>query len=390
MTSPLIYLVAGEPSGDLLASSVMHALNEQSHGQVRFAGVGGAMMQAQGLNSFFPMKEISFMGFVEIIPHIPNILTRLQQTVEHIEKIKPSVVITFDAPGFNFRLAKRLHYLNIPLIHYTAPSVWAWRPGRAAKIAKLFDHLLTLFAFEPEYFQVHNLATTFVGHPLVEKNIEHIDGAPFRHRYGFASNDPMIVVLPGSRINEIKRLLPIYVVVLKALGEYIPHLRIVVPTLPHLIPLIKTTIGSTLRYTIVTDEHEKYQAMRASQVALVTSGTTTLELTLAQTPMVVAYKANKVTEWIVRPLLKINHFALPNILAKREIVKEFIQEHCNPDNIYNELLMLLKNTAYKEQQQLQLHDLIPTLKREQNMPSVEAARIILRYCTNMYAIEKGI
>lgn len=389
MTQPLIYLVAGEPSGDLLASSVMKALKEQTRGQVRFAGVGGEMMHVQGLSSLFPMKEISIMGLMEVIPHIPNILTRIQQTVEHIEKIKPSVVVTFDAPGFNFRLAKRLQNLKIPLIHYTAPSVWAWRPGRALKISKLYDHLLTLFAFEPEYFQVHNLTTTFVGHPLVEKNIDHIDGSVFRHRYDFASNDPLIVVLPGSRVAEIKKLLPTYSVVLKALGEYIPHLRIIIPTLPHLVPLINKSIGSTLSYLIVTDEHEKYQAMRASQVALVTSGTTTLELALAQTPMVVAYKTSKITEWIIRPLLQTNHFALPNILAKREIVKEFIQEHCNPDNIYNELLMLLKNTAYKEQQQQQLRNLLPSLKNNHDTPSSEAAKIILRHCKNIETIEKN-
>ena len=379
ITRPLIYLVAGEPSGDLMAAHVMTALKKQTQDNVDFAGVGGQSMINEGLISLFPMKEIAVMGIIEIIPHIPNVLTRLQQTFNDIVTTKPDVVVTFDAPGFNFRLAKSLQKLGIPLVHYTAPSVWAWRPHRAQKVAQLYDHLLTLFAFEPAYFQVHGLQTTFVGHPLIEKNIDQIDPQLFKSRHSLSPEDPLIVVLPGSRVGEIKRLLPIFTMTLQALQEQIPRLHVVIPTLPHLVPLIKSQVNH-LHPFIVIDEADKFQAMRAADCSLVASGTTTLELALAGTPMVAAYKINKITEWIIRPLIKINHFALPNILAGREIVKEFMQEHCTPDNLYNELLMLLKNKSYHQNQKFELQGIIPCLQNKQTIPSVKAAQIILQLC----------
>jgi lipid-A-disaccharide synthase len=208
--SSLIFLVAGEPSGDVIAARLMAALKKETDGKVRFAGVGGARMQAEGMESLFPMQELSIMGLFEILPHVPKLLRRIRQTEKAARRVAADVVVTIDAPDFNFRVGRRLKGSGIPVVHYVAPQVWAWRAGRAEKIAKFLTHLLLLFPFEEKYFAKTGLQTSYVGHPLAEEKIIEADGAAFRAQFGIPPEDTVLAVLPGSRASEISRHLQIF------------------------------------------------------------------------------------------------------------------------------------------------------------------------------------
>ncbi|MDA0998848.1 MAG: lipid-A-disaccharide synthase, partial [Proteobacteria bacterium] len=208
MSRPLlVYLIAGEPSGDALGAKLMTALRAETGGGVEFAGVGGAMMTAEGLTTLFPMSDLTVMGIAEVLPNILTILSRIRQTAADVAARRADVVVTIDAPDFCFRVAKRLKGKGIPLVHYVAPSVWAWRPGRARKIAALVDHVLCLLPFEPPYFQRVGLTATFVGHSILESGAGSGDGTGFRSRHGIPPSAPLLAVLPGSRGSEITRLL---------------------------------------------------------------------------------------------------------------------------------------------------------------------------------------
>lgn len=354
-----IYLVAGEESGDMLGSGLMQALkklvaaknaqHQEQEVELYFSGVGGTRMQKQGLSSIFPMKELSVMGFLEVVPSALNILLRLSQTLDDIKRGKPDVVVTIDAPGFNFRLGKCLKPLNIPVIHYTAPTVWAWRPRRAERVATFLTHMLCLFPFEPPYFQKHGLATTFVGHPLAARHLSKVDPAPFIKQHNLKKNDPILCVMLGSRRSELDYHKPIFSDVIEILRSAYPKLQVISPTLPHLKDEVEHFFKARGVSAVVTaDDDEKYQAMRASTAALVASGTATLELGLCEVPMVVAYRANPVSTWIVKQLIKTPYVSLVNILKDAEVVPEFLQEKCIAEDIAMQLNKLLdaRNEAH--------------------------------------------
>lgn len=368
--SPLIYLVAGEASGDLLGARLMAALRAQNP-DVRFVGVGGGSMMAQGLESLFPMEELSIMGILEILPHAKRLLGRIKEVARHIEACDPKVVVTIDAPGFNFRLAKRLRLQKKqrPLVHYTAPSVWAWRPGRAKKIAPLFDHLLTLFPFEPAYFTKHGLATTFVGHPLVE-DARLVPPSS-------SSKTPSVCCLLGSRRSEISRLLPLFVETLKDIKKETPDLQVVCPVFSAFEQEVRKAFAPEMDVRIVTNVDEKYKAFQESTVALAASGTVALELALTQTPMIIAYKTNKVTAFLVRRLIKTPFVCLVNILLNKAVVPEFIQENATQDNLKKSLVSLLKNKGAAQREILP--QVRPFLSPPQGSPSELAARVVLSF-----------
>ncbi len=349
--SPLIYIVAGEASGDQVGARLIRALKKK--GYTNFAGVGGQAMIREGFQSFFPMKELSVMGIFEIIPHVPRILKRLRQTQKDILQKQPAVVVTIDSPGFCFRLAKKLHPYAIPLVHYTAPTVWAWRPKRAGKISKIFNHLLVLFPHEPPYFVKEGLPTTFVGHPLIEMNLTPERGKYFRQHYNFKEEEPLLCLLPGSRQNEIDRLLPVFIEALKLLKVNFPHLQIVMPTVLSLKEYVLERLSEyNLSILLITDQDDKIAAMAASDVALAASGTVALELALTETPTVIAYRINKLTALIVRRLLKTPYVCLTNILLGRLVVPELLQENCTPEKIYKALLKEMSGSQKKELSQI--------------------------------------
>lgn len=380
----LVYMVAGEASGDQIGASLMAELSQDKNQNLHFEGIGGAQMEAQGLRSLFPISELSIMGLVEIIPHALNILTRLNQTVDDIKKVKPDVVVTIDSPGFTFRLAKRVHKLNIPVIHVNAPTVWAWKPRRAEKIAGYISHLLTLFPFEPPYFIKHGLPTTFMGHPLSEKKLPDIDVNLFRKENNIAKEAPLLCVLPGSRSSEIKTHLPIFTDTIELLKAQFSNLEIVIPTLEsHRHQIDDFLKQKGISAIIVTDETKKYQAMRSSTAALAASGTVTLELGLTRTPMVVAYKGNPVTAAIVRRMLLIKHVSLVNILLEKEVVPELLQEDCRAENLSLKLHKLLKTGSECRETQIEsLEKLAECIAApDQKRSSQIAADVILHSLT---------
>lgn len=343
-----IYIIAGEESGDQIGGALMSSLKAQCPKNIHllFEGVGSTRMSEEGLKSLFPMGELSIMGILEIIPHIINVLTRLAQTLDDIKKVKPDLVVTIDAPGFNFRLAKRLKPLNIPVIHITAPTVWAWRPRRAERVAGYLTHLLTLFHFEPPYFTKHGLKTTFMGHPLVEKKLWDISPEVYRKKHKLEKDQPLLCILPGSRPSEIKTHLPLFLNAVEILKSHHPDLNVVIPTLPRFKDQITQALKDHgIAGYVTTDETEKYEAMRASTAALAASGTVTLELGLCDTPMVVAYKGNPLSAAIVRKLILTKHVSLTNILLEKEVVPELLQENCKSDDLSHALHKLLKKKS---------------------------------------------
>lgn len=381
MSKPLhICLIAGEASGDILGAGVMHALKAQ-HPDIQFSGVGGSRMKEEGLTSLFAMEELSVMGIWEVLPRLFNILSRIRQTAHHILTTKPDAVITVDAPDFCFRVIKKVKAKSktIPCIHYVAPSVWAWRPGRAKKVAQFLDHLLTLLPFEPPYFEEYGLNATFVGHPIVERQSRRGDSARFRKKYGIAGTQKVLCLLPGSRMSELSRMLDKFSVATDAVLRERPNMMIVLPTLPHLKKYIQNFfVGKGINPLVIDQEEDKFDCFASSAVALAASGTVSLELALADTPHIIAYKVNDITAWIVKKLLKTPYVNLVNILLNRALVKELLQEQCQPQIITHELFRLLDDKEARTNQLRGFRDALIMLGLgDPDTPSQKAAQAVL-------------
>jgi len=363
-----IFLSAGEPSGDFLGSQLMKALKARLGKHVKFVGLGGALMAEEGLSSLFPIEELSIMGFVEVIPYIQRIRRRIQETVKAIELSQPDIVVTIDSPGFNFRVGKALKKVlpSLPLVHYVAPSVWAWRKGRARKVAQFLDHLLVLFPFEPPYFIREGLPTTFVGHPVVELGLEKKRDHSFRSRHHIASKAPVLTLLLGSRQAEVARLLPIFQETILILRQQFPDLHVVVPTLSHLAAQIQRDLKFPV--TILIEPAEKFAAYRESQAALAASGTVTLELGAAGIPMVVAYKINSLTYRLVRHFVKVKYVCLINLLMDQEVVSEYLQKDCAAQKLAKGLEAFFQNQQEGTKSSLMKKQMKEALKKV-NPPS---------------------
>ena len=386
---PLIYLIAGEPSGDLLGARLMASLKEKAaDGGIEFAGIGGPEMSAQGLNSLFPMSELSVMGVAEILPHLPHFIRRIRQTVVDIKSVRPAVLITIDSPGFCFRVAKKIKGQGIPLVHYVAPSVWAWRPGRAAKVAKFLDHLLALLPFEPPYFERVGLATTFVGHPVVEGGAGGGDGPAFRKAHRIDAQATILTVLPGSRNSEISRLLPIFGETVSRLCATRPDMRIVVPTVTALRDkVVEATQSWPGRVIIIEGSAEKFDAFAASDLALAASGTVALELAMSGTPAVISYKFNMLTTWLVRLLVKTPYANLINIILGRQAVPELLLDQCRPDLLCAALDRLLDDEDSRKEQITAANEALDRMGRGGPSASGRAADVILSIINKQKGLE---
>jgi lipid-A-disaccharide synthase len=377
-SAPLIYLVAGEASGDRLGARLMEALRAETDGAVRFRGVGGAMMAAEGLASLFPIADLAVMGFAEVLPRLPRILRRIRETANDAMAARPAAIVTIDSPDFTLRVAKRLSGQGIPLIHYVAPSVWAWKPGRARKIAAYLDRLMTLLPFEPPYFTREGLAADFVGHPVLESGADRGDGAGFRARHGIDPAATLLILLPGSRAGEISHILPILRATVAQLAAMRPNLRLVVPTVDHVEHMVRSALADwALPTLVVTGEREKFDAFAAADAAIAASGTVSLELALAGTPSVIVYRANPLTAAIAKRLVKVKYASLANILLDSEIVPEFLQEECRPERIAATVNNLLGNVAAAGLQRTRAAQALAMLAPGQGTPSRAAARVVL-------------
>jgi len=377
---PLIYLIAGEPSGDNLGARLMAAIKKQTAGNVDFIGIGGPRMKEQGLESLFPMEELSIMGFSEILPHIPKLLGRISKTVEHILAERPAAVLTIDTPAFSFRVAKRLKGKGIPLVHFVAPSVWAWKPWRAKKVSGFLDHLLTLLPFEPPYFEKEGLSASFVGHPVLESGANKGKGGPFRDKYGISTDQKVLCMLPGSRKSETDRLLPIFKETCQHLSQKINDLVVVIPAVQSLSRQIdKEMANSTFRAIVLTDSDEKFDSFAAADAALAASGTVSLELAMAKTPAVIAYKVSPISAWIAKKLVRLKYVSLVNILTDREVVPEFLLENCRTHLIAPKLLGLLTDETERTDQLFGYKEALEKLQPQNGvLPSEAAANALLK------------
>ena len=374
----LVYLIAGEPSGDRLGARLMAALKAQAGGDITFRGIGGAHMGTEGLESRFPIAELSVMGLAEVLPRLAGLLRRIRETCADIRGARPDVLVTIDAPDFGLRVAKRLAGQGIPLVHYVAPSVWAWKPGRAKKMAAYLDHVMTLLPFEPPFFTRHGLAATFTGHPVLEGGAGAGDGKGFRARHQIAADAALLCLLPGSRSGEVRRLMPIFKEVMARLRPDHPGLVSVMPAVDHVAGYLRSEIAHwPAPPLIVTGEADKFDAFAASGAALAASGTVGLELAAAGVPHVVAYRFNWLTNKLAHVLVKGDYVHLVNVALGEEAVPEFILENCRADPIAAAVAGLLDDAEARACQTERFQAAMQSLSPADASPAAAAARVVL-------------
>ena len=377
------FVIAGEASGDLLGAKLIKELKAQNPDST-FIGVGGALMKEQGLKSIFPMEELSVMGFLEVLPHIPKLLKRINQTAEAVKSEKPDVVITIDSPDFCFRVMKKLRdFKSVKKVHMIAPSVWAYREGRAEKISKLYDLLLAILPFEPPYFEKYGLRTVFIGSPIVENAPDFSQKTKirneFRAKYNIAENSTVLLATPGSRNGEVGKIFPEFIGAINLLAQENRDLKVVIPLIDKTRNLV-TEMAKNLKVPyFLVEKNEKNAAFFAADFAFAKSGTNTVEISLYRLPMVIAYKINFITHFIVSRMVKIKYANLINLISNREIIPEMLQDKCRSDLLFLEMKKLIndKNLAQK-----QLDESVSALKDmglgNHENPSFKAAKEILK------------
>jgi len=378
--APFVFIIAGEPSGDALGAALIGALRERTGGRLRVAGIGGEQMQAQGVDSLVPLAELAVAGVAEILPRAPLILRRVRETVAAIRELRPDAVVTIDSSGFSWRVAHRLRRQGetLPLIHYVAPMVWAWRAGRARRMARWYDHLMTLLPFEPPYFERVGLAASHVGHPVLESGADRGDAARFRATHGIGGDELVLAVLPGSRGGEVRRLIPVFGEALRRLETNIGPFRVAVPT----VATVADTVGSGVRIwpgrpIVLRGNAAKYDAFAASRAALAASGTVALELALAGLPMAVAYRLNPLTEMLLERVLKVRQVNLVNLLLGRNLVPEHLRRDCAPEPLAASLAALIRDERVRSAHRRGYDEAIARLRVAGMSPSRAAADRIL-------------
>jgi lipid-A-disaccharide synthase len=343
-----VMLVAVEASADTLGAGLARALRAKLGDGVAFVGVGGAKMAAEGIASPYDIGDLSLVGLFEIAGAVPLALRRLEQTVRLAEAEQPDIAVLIDSWEFMWRVGRRLRLRtpDVALVKYVAPQVWATRPGRARVVARIFDRLMTLFDFETRYFEAEGVPTTSVGNPALRRDISNADPARWRALIGAGPDDPILLVLPGSRPGEIKRVLPAFEDAALRLAEVRPDLHIVVAAAHTVAAQVKARVaGWRRRAAVVEGERDKLDAMRAATLALACSGTVTTELAVAGCPMVVGYRGHPATAIVARAIIRTRFFTLFNIAADAAIAPEFLQEHCNGSELAAAAAALLDDPA---------------------------------------------
>ncbi len=379
-----VYLVAGEASGDRLGAALMAGLKALLPG-VEFFGVAGPLMEAEGAASLFPMEELSVMGLAEILPKYFHLKRRIRETAEDVLRVQPDVMITIDSPDFCLRVAKLVKAkAKVRTVHYVAPSVWAWRPKRAVKMAKVIDHVLALLPFEPPYMEAAGMECDFVGHPVTTEPLATKDEAVlFRVGAQVKDEEPLILALPGSRKGEVTRLAPVFGDALKPILAAHPKAKVVIPTTRNVTELVRDLTASWPCRPIILDPHgvpleaylhQKRAAFAAADVALAASGTVSLELAANATPMVIAYDMAWLSRKIISRMLKIDTVTLVNLVSETRVVPEFIGEDCRAELIGPALLEAL---AHPEAQIAAMELTMERLGRGGEPPGLRAARAVL-------------
>ena len=372
----LIGMVAGESSGDLLGSHLVRALHSRD-ASLRFSGIGGPKMEAEGFVTRYPMEKLAVRGYVEVLRHYRGIMAIRRELRDWLLQAPPALFIGIDAPDFNLGLEQQLKQSGVRTVHYVSPSVWAWRGGRVAKIVRSADHLLALFPFEPELYRDAGLPVTYVGHPLADMIPLERDTAAARERLKLPEHAKVVALLPGSRKSEIEYLGAAFIRTAALLAARMPGLRFVCPTATRatrdmLETLIHRTVGLEFPITLLFGHSQ--DALAAADAALVASGTATLEAALHKTPMVIAYRMSPITWALMRRMLYLPWVGLPNVLAGRALVPEFLQEAATPERMATSLEQLLTDASSREAQVLEFRRMHETLRQN---TAEKAAEVIL-------------
>lgn len=383
-----LFLIAGEPSGDRLGAGLMAGLKRLAP-DTAFAGVGGPLMAAEGLESLFPMEDLSVMGIAEVLPRLRRLLRRRDEAAAAVLEMRPDALVTIDSPDFCLRVAARVkaHAPEIRTIHYVAPTVWAWRPQRAEKMAAHIDHVLALYPFEPPYMEAAGMGCDFVGHPVVEDPVPSVgEATEFRDRHGIAAAAPLLCALPGSRRGEVTRLAPIFGAALREVLAERPDARVVIPAAAGVADLVAQLTAGWPGDPVVLDPRgqataaavqEKYRAFAASDAALAASGTVSLELAAMATPMVIAYDMTWMSRQIIRRMMRIDTVTLVNIVTGRKVVPEFLGDACRPKPIAAAMLELLGDGRARAAQLAAAEETMRLLGRDAEEPGLRAARAVL-------------
>lgn len=377
-----LFLIAGEASGDALGAALMAGLKSLAP-EVEFHGVGGPKMAAEGLQSLFPMEELSVMGLVEILPKYRHLKRRLTETAEEVLRLKPDALITIDSPDFCLRVARAVRAANPRqrTIHYVAPTVWAWRPGRAAKMAEVIDHVLALFPFEPPYMEAAGMTCDFVGHPVVaERLASPAEAEDFRETHAIGPRQPVLLCLPGSRNSEVSRLAPRFEEAIARLRDRVPDLRVILPTVRGVAGVVRDLAARwKVAPLVVETPEDKARAFAAADLALAASGTVSLELAANRVPMVIAHDFNRLTWWMMKRAALIDTVTLVNIVSDTRSVPEYLGPACQPGPISHALLALIDDKDARERQFAAMAATMERLGAGGEAPGLCAARSVLAH-----------
>lgn len=382
--SRLLYFVAGEPSGDRLGAALMDALRAREP-DIRFTGLGGQRMQQAGLTPLFDILDLNVMGLVEVLPRLPVLLRRIAQTRADVLAKRPDALITIDSPSFGLRVAEKVRAAapSIRTIHYVAPSVWAWRPKRAAHMARFVDHVLALLPFEPPYMERAGMTCDFVGHPIAARQTP--DAATMekmRGIWGMRPEDPLLLVAPGSRRGEVARLMPVFKQIVARLATRHPGLRPIIPMAETVLGEVQQAAGDMAVDPVLIHpsdgEELKQIAFAAADAALIASGTIVLEMAAARTPMVSCYRTNALTAAIVRRLIRVDTANLVNLVSDTQAVPEFLQEGLSVDAVTHALDKLLLPGPARQAQLDAFGMVMGALGQNGQGPADRAAQSVLR------------
>ena len=379
MSAPHIMIVAGETSGDLLGADLIEAVRVL-YPDAAFSGVGGPAMIRTGFSSLFDISEIAIMGLGPILANLRRLFGLVGLTAAHACDTRPDIVVLIDSPEFNHRVAARIkkRYPDICVICYVAPSVWAWRRGRARKMAQHFDAVLSLFPFESQIFKaLSGPPCHFVGHPIVDRFQSYAPGADFRGKYNIPGEKRILCVLPGSRMSEIRKLAPVFEQTIARVGRGIENLSVVVPVVPHTREAVRARVaGWPIKPILVEDESDKIAAFSAANAALAASGTATLELGMAGLPSVVAYKMGGMMGALLMRVLRVPSAVIVNLVLDAPVMQEFLEDRCTADLITPAVNALLQDDTLNSEKRAQLLPLADVLGGGGQSPATRAAEII--------------
>ena len=376
--SPNIYIVAGEPSGDILGDQLIKSLESKFNSPI-FNGVGGERMQSNNFTSLFDMSDISIFGIFPVLRKLFFLISKINDVVKDIAQKKPDIIVLIDSPDFNHRVAKKVKkYLpDVPIVCYVAPTVWAWRQGRAKKMSEYFDYLLSVIPFEVNFFEKYGLKTSYVGHPFIEK-VKNINDITFSEKYDL-DKSKTIIFLPGSRKIEIERHSPVMVQAIDYLKDQNLNLNILIATGQKQLDQIRDYFKDI---QIITDDYEKYSLFKKADFACAASGTVTLELGLTETPTIVIYKMDKLTWFFISKMVKVKFVSLVNLILGRESSKELLQDNFNKENLIDELSKLLSDEDGQKKQINDLKEFNAIMNKNIDNPSENASKIIKRLLEN--------